>query len=1328
MIKLKQYLAIFLLCNLLFASFATSVDYAQAADIKTIIVTFATPPTPGSVSVTKAHLKYNKDFAWSYSFDDGIVRGYDVAFKYMNGGYSSYLGQYFGGLYFTDGAGNNVPFRGGYAFYTRNANYSDIHVNTPSYITWTQLQDAVDNGWNVFNHGYISATVGDPEEVYYIGDPGGHATGTLDYDYELTQSNVDVASHITLRNDSGATTTPFTMSQVILPNGDDNYIQPAFDNNFNAVYAQNNVFPFDNSTINAPKFTDVTSTISSDRHVMPRWFDYEYRYLAGGEFPNGLFNHVDELASLSSGSSKYWSQAFTHQITTSTYYPDWNGGTTWNSWKSLMDHVENTYGRFGADNIWVAGAEEVYNYMMVKQASVISHELVGNQLTITIDVTNVPANLKNHALSLLVEADSAISSIDYGVDFTHHTDNKTTGLINLDWGINSYSKNDITRVNALVSAAEVSKRKSDIDVARAYVNLLTTNPASIKTAYSDRLDAIVVPLRTWYVNVNGVDSLCGNATTTKAYPSANHPSYNWNYFTVGNTSAVACGDLLNLRDSDNQISTLALANTAPFKNGSLQSVSTGSNSAIYPDTVIMDKAQIYSSVTTPAKVKIYGLEAIKTYNVKLYGYTSASGATGNNTMTNYTIASTTKELIVKANLSNTVEFTNIVPVSGEIEITIAPKVAAWGYGMLNAIEIKENILAAPSSLSYTSPNTFTKNSTITPLSPTVTGLGITYSVSPSLPAGLSLNTDTGVISGAPTIASSLTTYTVTATNNGGSTSFGVAIAVNNIVPSSLSYTSPNTYIKNSTITPLSPTVTGEELTYSVSPSLPVGLSLNTDTGVISGTPTATSSLATYTVTATNNGGSTSFDIAIAVNNIAPSSLSYTSPNIYTENIAITSLSPTVTGEELTYSISPSLPMGLAISTSTGIISGTPTATSSATVYTVTASNTGGNTTFDLTITVNEQIRYSLSYSAESGGTLNGDSAQSVVSGANGSAVIAVSNSGYHFVKWSDDLLTPSRTDINITNNLSVVAQFAVDVASSNSAPISLPAATGSGVFDVSIPMNTAQIISPLSAGGVNILAYMNSQANFMAPESSNNWMPGNHSLKISDLNLSSNIITIDISSEPQTMILQKGESKEADIDGDKKNDIVITFVDVFVNRAEITVKSLQGNIGNTSSAVDKIDVMNEESLLSIKINSRLAKRLAGYILLQVEKLGQAWYLDSVSLSRYYLADGPTAYEALRKFGLGITNADLNKIPVAPDSALPSNFVQSKTLYSDSLVKRLQGRILLQVENRGEAWYINPRNGYRYYLADGEAAYQIMRTLSLGIINDSLRQIPVGNIE
>jgi len=1154
MIKIKQYLTAFLILNLFFTSFLTSIDYAQASDIKTIVVTFASAPTPESISVTKTHLKYNKDFAWSYSYDDGIVRGYDTAFKYMNGGYSSYLGQYFGGLYFTDGAGNNVPFRGGYAFYTRNADYSDIHINTPNYITWTQLQDAVDNGWNIFNHGYTSATVDNLDDVYYIGDPGGHATGSLDYVYELTQANVDIANNITLRDNNGVTTTPLNVSQVILPNGDNNYIQPAFDNSFKAVYAQSNIFPFDGSTTTAPSFTDVTTVISSNRHVMPRWFDYEYRYLPGGEIPNGLFNKVDELASLSTSTAKYWSQAFTHQITTSTDYPDWNGGLTWTSWKSLMDHVENTYGRFGADNIWVAGAEEVYNYMMVKQNSVVSQVLDGDQLTITIDATNVPANLKNYSLSLLVSASTAISSINYGTDFTYHTDNKTTGLINLDWGVNAYVKNDITRVESLVTAAEVSKRQSDIDVAEAYVSLLTTNPTSIKTAFESRLDAIEVPLRTWYVNVNGVIlANCDLATTTKTYPSANHPSYNWNYFTVGLDSSVSCSDLLNLRDSDNQLSSLSLSNTAPFKNGGLLSTSTTNNSAIYPDVVIEDKAQIYTAISTPAKVKIYGLESIKTYNIKLYGYTSSTGVTGDSAITNYTIASTTKELIVKENLNNTVEFVNVVPVSGEIEITVMPKDESWGSGVLNAIEIKENILAAPSPLSYTSPNTYTKDSAITPLLPTVTGLGITYSVSPNLPAGLTINS------------------------------------------------------------------------------------------------------------------------------------------------------------------------------STGIISGTPTEVATSTVYTVTATNTGGSSTFDLTIIVNDWTYYSLYYIAGSGGAITGSSTQFVVHGSNGQEVTATPNTGYYFVKWSDDITNTTRTDLNITNNLSVTAQFATNAVNSNNSLIVSPPAIGTGLFDVSIPMNSIGSVGLIS-NSINILAYINSQANFIVPESSNNWTPNRHSLKIFNLDLFSNIITLIISSEPQIINLYQGESKEVDLDGDNINDILLTFVDFYVNRAEITVTSLKSSNINESVDTKVDDVMNEERLLSKQIDKRLIERLAGSILLQVEKLGQAWYLDVISLSRYYLADGPTAYEALRKFGLGITNVDLNKIPVAAESALPPDFITSEVPFSSSLIKRVSGRILLQVESHGEAWYVNPSNGFRYYLANGEAAYQIMSNLSLGITNDNIRKITLGDWE
>ena len=88
---------------------------------------------------------------------------------------------------------------------------------------------------------------------------------------------------------------------------------------------------------------------------------------------------------------------------------------------------------------------------------------------------------------------------------------------------------------------------------------------------------------------------------------------------------------------------------------------------------------------------------------------------------------------------------------------------------------------APSNLSYTTPNTFIKNIAITNLNPTVTGFVSSYSVSPALPAGLSLNTTTGVISGTPTIATATADYTVTASNSVGSTTFDISITVVNTI-------------------------------------------------------------------------------------------------------------------------------------------------------------------------------------------------------------------------------------------------------------------------------------------------------------------------------------------------------------------------------------------------------------------------------------------------------------------------------------------------------------------------------------------------------------------
>lgn len=93
-----------------------------------------------------------------------------------------------------------------------------------------------------------------------------------------------------------------------------------------------------------------------------------------------------------------------------------------------------------------------------------------------------------------------------------------------------------------------------------------------------------------------------------------------------------------------------------------------------------------------------------------------------------------------------------------------------------------NTVPAPGNLSYSSPQTYSTGTAITALSPTVTGTVTSYSVSPALPAGLSLNTTTGQITGTPTAVSAATDYVITAQNAGGSTTFTLSIAVTQGVP------------------------------------------------------------------------------------------------------------------------------------------------------------------------------------------------------------------------------------------------------------------------------------------------------------------------------------------------------------------------------------------------------------------------------------------------------------------------------------------------------------------------------------------------------------------
>src|SRR6185503_12957409 len=68
----------------------------------------------------------------------------------------------------------------------------------------------------------------------------------------------------------------------------------------------------------------------------------------------------------------------------------------------------------------------------------------------------------------------------------------------------------------------------------------------------------------------------------------------------------------------------------------------------------------------------------------------------------------------------------------------------------------------------------------------------------------------------------------------------------------------------------------------------------------------------------------------------------------------------------------------------------------------------------------------LTYLAGANGSISGTTPQSVTYGGNGSAVTAVADPNYHFVSWSDGVLTATRTDTNVQGDITVTASFAIN--------------------------------------------------------------------------------------------------------------------------------------------------------------------------------------------------------------------------------------------------------------------------------------------------------------
>ncbi|MFH1822808.1 MAG: hypothetical protein ABH830_03850 [Patescibacteria group bacterium] len=189
------------------------------------------------------------------------------------------------------------------------------------------------------------------------------------------------------------------------------------------------------------------------------------------------------------------------------------------------------------------------------------------------------------------------------------------------------------------------------------------------------------------------------------------------------------------------------------------------------------------------------------------------------------------------------------------------------------------------------------------------------------------------------------------------------------------------------------------------------------------------------------------------------------------------------------------------------------------------------------------------------------------------------------------------------------------------------------------------------------------------------------------------------------------------------------------------------------------------TLTPVLAQKNLGQILAGRILLQVESHGEAWYVNPVDQKKYYLGRPTDAFSLMNNLGIGITNADLNKIPIGiinyndadddndglanrlenaldtdPNKTDTDNdgyndkieilndynpLGQGKLNIDENFTNNNLGKIFLQVEKAGQAWYLNPVDQKRYFLSRPSDAFNIMRSLSLGITDENITKIKTG---
>lgn len=344
-------------------------------DTQTYKIVVKLKEEPQDFSVKSTALRYDKQHALTYAQDDNQVGTVKSVLPLFSGGLPEFDTEVSEGRYITDGFGNLVTFKtNSVAFaYRGSTQVWDWASKGPDsyakdYMTYTRLDSLLAKGGSLVSH-----------QFWEMDGYADSVVVTAPFRYVEWQEELGNVRPFSFVKGGGQTFNDTIWSKGWFELG--SLVGVLRTKNFNSELRLD--------TIDFSKTTEAVlmGRYNIEEHTAPMIMDV-------------VDNFMKEPGNV-------WLQLFSHNITDKDDFLDY-----W-QFKAFVDNLENTYGRFGTDKIWVPSISEMVQYLHMRDKVKYIVENSDKPLSreIVIDQSNIPDYVRQRGLTFKIKSDKEIEEI-----------------------------------------------------------------------------------------------------------------------------------------------------------------------------------------------------------------------------------------------------------------------------------------------------------------------------------------------------------------------------------------------------------------------------------------------------------------------------------------------------------------------------------------------------------------------------------------------------------------------------------------------------------------------------------------------------------------------------------------------------------------------------------------------------------------------------------------------------------------------------------------------------------------------------------------------------